>query len=67
MEETLENKATTIQVLEFLPHGGRGVSVLSFSPGNHPLDSAPSGQKNTLAMLAETTVTSSPNLPEYHP
>ena len=45
MEETLENKAMTIEVLELLPQGGRGVSVLSFSPGNRPLDSAPSGQK----------------------
>ena len=60
MEETLENKATTIEVLEFLPQGGWGVSVLSFSPGNHPLDLSPSGQK-------ETTVTGSPKLPENYP
>lgn len=60
MEETLENKATATEVLEFLPQGGWGVSVLSFSPGNHPLDSASSGQK-------QTTVTGSPKLPENHP
>lgn len=60
MEETLENKATATELLEFLPQGGWGVSVLSFCPGNHPLDSAPSGPK-------EITVTGSPKLPEYHP
>lgn len=66
MEETLENKPTIIEVLEFLPQGTWGVSVLSFSPVNHSLDPATLGKKEHLDEIGSgDTVTGSPKLPDY--
>lgn len=53
----LENKLTIIEVLEFLPQGFLGVSVLSLSSGCHHIDLASLGQKEHPMRLALVTDT----------